>query len=54
MKGLFEWFKDSSKMKRWILLILIGVVLTSFGMANIIVSTDAITFGYALKIIVYF
>ena len=54
MRGIFGWFKDSSKMKRWLMLILVGVVLVSFGMANIIVSTDAITFGYAAKVIVYF
>ncbi len=54
MKGLFGWFKDSSKMKRWMMLILVGVVLTSYGMAQIIVSTDAITFEYAAKVIIYF
>lgn len=54
MKGFLEWFKNSSKMKRWILLILVGVVLSSFGIANIMVSTEAITFWYAAKIIVFF
>ncbi len=54
MKGIFYWFKDSSKMKRWIMLILVGVVFCSFGMANIIVSEEAITFGQAGKIIAYF
>ncbi len=54
MKGLFEWFKNSSKMKRWIILILIGVILVSYGIANIITATDAITFYYAAKIIVFF
>ncbi|MBR0428325.1 MAG: uridine diphosphate-N-acetylglucosamine-binding protein YvcK [Clostridia bacterium] len=54
MKGLFEWFKNSSKMKRWILLILIGVVLVSYGIANIITSTNAITFKHAAKIIIFF
>ena len=54
MKGIFYWFKDSSKMKRWIMLILVGIVFCSFGMANMIVSEDAITFAYAAKIIAYF
>lgn len=54
MRGLFNWLKDSSKMKRWIMLILVGVVFASFGMANMIVSEEAITFTQALKIIVYF
>ena len=54
MKGIFYWFKDSSKMKRWIMLILVGIVFCSFGMANMIVSEDAITFMQAAKIIAYF
>ena len=54
MKGIFYWFKDSSKMKRWIMLILVGIVFSSFGMANMIVSEEAISFGQATKIIAYF
>ena len=54
MKGLLEWFKNSSKMKRWILLILIGIVFVSYGIANIITSTEAITFKHAAKIIICF
>ena len=54
MKGIFYWFKDSSKMKRWIMLILVGIVFSSFGMANMIVSDESITFGQAAKIIAYF
>ena len=54
MNGIFHWFKDSSKMKRWIMLILVGIVFASFGMANMIVSSNAITFLQAAKIIVYF
>ena len=53
MKGIREWFKNSSKMKRWMFLILFGVILTSFGIANIIESNNAITFRYATKIIVF-
>ena len=36
MKGFFGWFKNEAKMKRWLLLILIGIVLTSFGMVNLL------------------
>ena len=54
MRGLLEWFKNSSKMKRWILLIIIGVVLVSYGIANIITSKEAITFEYAAKIVIFF
>ncbi len=54
MKGIFAWFKNSTKMKRWMLLILIGVILISMGIASIMSSTDAITFMYAAKIIIFF
>ena len=54
MKGLKELFKNSSKMKRWVFLIIIGVILVSYGIANIITSQNAITFKYAAKIIVFF
>ena len=54
MRGIFQWFKDSSKMKRWFMLILIGVVFASFGMANLIVSEESISFIQAAKIIIYF
>ncbi len=54
MRGLFQWFKDSAKMKRWFMLILVGVVFASYGMANLIVSADSITFKFATKIVIYF
>lgn len=36
MKGFFRWFKSSTKMKRWILLILIGMLVAFFGVAKIL------------------
>ena len=36
MKGFFRWFKSSTKMKRWMLLILVGIVLACYGMAEIL------------------
>ena len=53
MKGIFHWLRDSSKMKRWIMLILVGVVFASFGMAELLIPDKAITFGDAIKIIVF-
>lgn len=38
MKGFFKWFKNSAKMKRWMLIILIGIVLTCVGISKIMVS----------------
>ena len=54
MKNIFNWFKDSTKMKRWIMLILVGVVFASYGMASLIVANESISFIQALKIIIYF
>ena len=54
MKGLLEWLKNSSKMKRWILLILIGIIFVSYGIASVIISKNAITFQHAAKIILFF
>ena len=40
MKGFFEWFKSSSKMKRWIFLILVSVVAISFAVSKILVTNN--------------
>lgn len=37
MKGFFEWFKASTKVKRWMLLILLGIVLTCYGFSKVLV-----------------
>ena len=54
MKGLHSWLKNSSKMKRWILLIIIGIILVSYGIASIIISKNTMTFKHAAKIIIFF
>lgn len=53
MKSFLEWFKASTKIKRWILLILVGIVLTCYGIAKILVSEE-ITFFELGKTIVIF
>ena len=53
MKGIWSWLKSSSKMKRWMLLILIGIVLTCYGIAEIIVQ-ERMDFSHAGKIIIVF
>lgn len=37
MNGIIHWFKSSTKMKRWMFLILVGIMLVCQGMAQIIV-----------------
>ena len=40
MIGFLEWFKSKSKMKRWMLLILIGIFLVSYGIAQILIMKE--------------
>ena len=53
MKSFLEWFKASTKVKRWILLILIGIILTCYGIAKILVSEE-ITFFELAKVVIIF
>ncbi len=55
MKGFLQWFKASTKMKRWMLLIVVGIVLACYGIAQILVYdvVDA-TFGAIGKIVITF
>lgn len=38
MKGFFKWFKSNTKIKRWILLIIVGILLCLYGMAEVLTS----------------
>lgn len=40
MKGFFSWFKGSTKMKRWMLLILVGIILVGYGVASILIAKE--------------
>ena len=53
MKGFFRWFKSSTKIKRWILIIIIGILLTCYGMAEVLTS-DKQEFSNLGKIILIF
>jgi len=53
MKGIWSWLKSSSKMKRWMFLILVGIVLTCYGIAEILVQKE-MEFADAGKVIVVF
>lgn len=53
MKGFFSWFKGSTKMKRWMLLILVGVVLVGYGVASILIAKE-LSFIEIGKIILLF
>ena len=53
MKSFFEWFKASTKVKRWIVLILIGVVLTCYAFSKVLVKNE-IDFNEIAKIVAMF
>src|SRR5574344_2569884 len=53
MGGFFQWFKASTKMKRWILLILIGIALACYGFTEILVQKELVIID-VVKIVVTF
>lgn len=53
MKGFFKWFSSSAKMKRWMIVILIGIVLACYGMAQIL-TQERLDFLPLAKIIICF
>lgn len=53
MKSFFRWLKNSTKIKRWITLILIGMILACYGFAQILVS-ERLVFVDIIKIILTF
>lgn len=53
MSGLMQWFKSNNKMKRWIFLILIGIILACYGLAKILVMKE-ISFTEVGQVVVIF
>ena len=53
MKGFLKWFKSGTKIKRWMFLMLVGIVLVCYGIAKVIV-TDQISFKEVAIIIASF
>ena len=53
MNSFFEWFKASTKVKRWILLILVGVLLTCYAFTKIMVSEEITFFELGKTIIIF-
>lgn len=50
MKGFFEWFKSSTKMKRWFLMIVIGIGLCCYGFSRILMEKELLFEDLALII----
>ena len=53
MNGFIKWFDSKSKLKRWMLLILVGVVLMCYGTAEVLVLKE-MSFSELAKIVVIF
>lgn len=53
MKNFLNWFKNSTKIKRWMFLILVGIVLTCFGFSKVLAS-ERLEFGDLLQIVITF
>ena len=53
MSGFMHWFKSSTKIKRWIFLILIGIILCCYGIAEILVMRE-ISFQEVGKVVAIF
>lgn len=53
MKGFFKWFKPGAKMKRWLFLVLVGVVLACYGISTLLVEKE-LDFEKLIKIIASF
>ena len=53
MSGLMQWFKSSNKMKRWMFLILVGILLACYGLAKILVMKE-ISFQEVGEVVIVF
>lgn len=53
MKGFFKWFKNEARMKRWMAIILIGIILACIGISKILVA-KTISFVGVGKVIALF
>lgn len=53
MKGFLKWFKNESKMKRWIFLIILGILLACYGMMKLLTGRE-LEFIDLAKIVISF
>lgn len=53
MKGFFKWFKNEARMKRWMLMILVGIALACVGISKLLVA-KTISFEGVGKVIALF
>ena len=51
MKGILKWFKSGTRMKRWMFVILVGVILLCYGIATIIDMKEISVLNFILIIV---
>ena len=54
MKSFFGWLKNSTKIKRWILLMIIGISLACYGFSKIIATNGPLLMIDLIKIVITF
>ncbi len=54
MKGFLKWLKKSTKIKRWIFLIIVAVALTCFGFSKVLTTTEISSISQIVEIVVPF
>lgn len=54
MKGFFKWFKGSTKIKRWLLVIIVGIALACYGFSQILVTTEISSIKQIANIVISF
>ena len=54
MKSFLGWLKNSTKIKRWILLMILGILLACYGFSQIIASKDPLVLKDLVKIVITF
>ncbi len=50
MLGIFKWFKSGTKMKRWLFLILLGIIFVCYGIATIMNMESRSTLNLAFTV----
>ena len=53
MKGFFKWFKSGTKMKRWMFVILLGIIFCCYGVSEIIVA-QTLSIVEVIKVVALF
>lgn len=54
MKGFFKWFKGSTRIKRWMFMIIVGIALACFGFSKVLTTTEISSIIQIVEIVIPF